>query len=816
MNNYEEFLSKLDRKAYHEGEVRWEEDGYQVTRSNHWSPPGCHNSCGVLLYVKDGKLEKVEGDPLSPHANGKLCMRCLNLPETTNHPDRVKYPMQRAGERGENKWKRISWDEALDLIKEKVDYFQSTYGNQSICLVHGTGRNVGWPVPVLAYLGFQTPMVLTLFFTGISCYLPRVLASNAAQGDYSIADASMGHEDRYVNGEWRVPGVVMVWGNEPIKSNADGYMGHWLVECIELGSKVISVDPRVTWWAVHADYHLQLRPGTDAALAMAMLKVIVDEDIYDHDFVENWSYGFDDMCEMIKDATPEWAADVCGLDPDQIRGAARLWATAGPGALQWGLPFEQQASCMGLNSATLNLVAICGYLDVPGGMLMVRNAYDLPLHLSERYLDPEMLALKINHKGPDAPWGDTVEYINILESNRPNAIKMYWFQSSNTLACTGMDAPRLYDIIKKAEFNVCADPFITPTSVAFCDLLLPIAMSPERNAIRTWWTPLRAQIKAYQYYEAVSDEELCLLVGKKLNPEAFAAWETDRDIIQWRLAENGSFIEGANQGDDFSGEEDEKTFAIYDTMYNLAGERWTGTLEDLENMGCYSYDKFNGQYHKYEKGLLRSDKEPGFSTPSGRFEFTPFTYKMWGWTPGPWYIEPYQSPVATPDIFKEYPLIMMTGGRSFEFFHSEHRQLPTMREFHQWPLLQINAVDAEKYGLVDGEWAWAENSQARFRQLVEITPTIKPGTIHVEHGWWFPEEEGAEPSLFGTFDSNPNNCIPQDITGPLGIAAPIKNMLVKVYPYKEGDIMPGEQVTREGNFSMQQARRESYEAQYWK
>jgi anaerobic selenocysteine-containing dehydrogenase len=814
VNNYEEFLGKLDRKAYHEGEVRWEEGEYQVTRSNHWSPPGCHNSCGVLLYVKDGKLEKVEGDPLSPHVNGKLCMRCLNLPETTNHPDRIKYPMIRAGERGENKWKRISWDEALDIIKEKVDYIQSTYGHQAICLVHGTGRNVGWPVPVLAYLGFQTPMVLTLYFTGISCYLPRVLASNAAQGDYSLADTSLGHEDRYANKEWQVPGVIMVWGNEPIKSNADGYMGHWLVECVQLGSKVISIDPRVTWWAVHADYHLPVRPGTDAALAMAMLKVIIDEDMYDHDFVKNWTYGFDEMLEMIKDATPEWAAEVCGIDAEDIRGAARLWATSGPGALQWGLAFEQQADCMGLNIATMNLVALCGYLDVPGGMVLVRNAFDLPLHLSENYLDPVMLSKKINHKGPDAPWGDSVEYLQIAEANEARQIRMYWFQSSNTIACAGQDPPRLYDIIRRAEFNVCADPFITPTAIAFCDLLLPIAMSSERNAIRTWWTPLRAQIKACSYYEAVSDEELCLIVGKKLNPEAFEAWETDRDIIQWRLAENSSFVEGANEAG-IGEDTDDGVFHIYDNMYNLGGERWTGALEDLENMGCYAYDKFNSEYYKYKNGRLRSDGEPGFATPSGKYEFTPFAYKMWGWPDGPYYLEPYQSPVETPEVYKEYPLIMNTGGRSFEFFHSEHRQLPSMREFHKWPLLQINAIDAEKYGLENGEWAWVENEQARFRQVVQITPTIKPGTIHVEHGWWFPEQKGEAPYFFGTFDSNPNNCIPADVTGPLRVAAPIKNMLVKVYPYKEGDVMPGEVVSKLDNFPLQKARRKAYEAKYF-
>ena len=285
---YKEFLDDLDRKAYHEGEWRWEEDGYTVTRSNHWSPPGCHNSCGFLLYTKDGKLEKVEGDPLSPFVNGKLCIRCLNLVESCNDPTRLKYPMKRVGERGEGKWERISWDEAYDIICEKVRYYQETFGNETISVAHGTGRNINWQVPYLAYVAFQTPHVCTQWFTGFSCYLPRLMAAQAAVGDYFVVDASVTHEDRYDNPEWRPPEVLIVWGNDPLKSNADGYIGHWLVECMQLGTKLISVDPRLTWWGTHAEIFLQLRPGTDAALAMAMLHVIINEDLYDHDFVDCW------------------------------------------------------------------------------------------------------------------------------------------------------------------------------------------------------------------------------------------------------------------------------------------------------------------------------------------------------------------------------------------------------------------------------------------------------------------------------------------------------------------------------------------------
>ena len=217
MADYREFLEKLDRKAYHEGEWQWQEGGYTVTRTTHWSPPGCHMGCGVLLYTKDNKLEKVEGDPLNAVANGKLCMRCLDLPEAVNHPDRLKYPLRRTGERGQDRWERISWDEAYDEITERVLAIKDEHGPESIVVVHGTGRNIGWQVPYFASACMETPNVSTFGFTGFACYLPRMIGTSAKYGDMIIVDASQAHPDRYANPDWQAPGVVLVWGNEPIK-----------------------------------------------------------------------------------------------------------------------------------------------------------------------------------------------------------------------------------------------------------------------------------------------------------------------------------------------------------------------------------------------------------------------------------------------------------------------------------------------------------------------------------------------------------------------------------------------------------------------
>ena len=196
MLTYQEYLDSIDPAAYHQGEWQWEEDGYTVTRGNQYTPPGCHDSCGILFYTKDGKLEKVEGDPFQPYSGGKLCMRCLDLVEAVNHPDRLKYPLRRMGERGENKWERITWEEAYDEICKNVRSIWATHGPEAILICHGTGRAITWQNPMLAHIAFKTPN-LNPVLSGWSCYMPRLVGAIAPLGDYALADAAIAHPQRY-------------------------------------------------------------------------------------------------------------------------------------------------------------------------------------------------------------------------------------------------------------------------------------------------------------------------------------------------------------------------------------------------------------------------------------------------------------------------------------------------------------------------------------------------------------------------------------------------------------------------------------------
>jgi anaerobic selenocysteine-containing dehydrogenase len=261
----------------HDKPYRYEEDGLTVTRSVAWSGPGCHDGCGVLLYTNsEGRLVKCEGDPENPFTEGRLCMRCLAMPEVTHHPDRLLYPMKRdPKDRGKDIWERITWDEAYTLVFTRFKEIADTYGAETIFCAHGTGRDIAQYITRLCKTFGSPNDVFPL--AGISCYLPRVVGCFAQIGSFVVADCSQQFADRYDNPEYRVPETMFIWGNYPLTSNSDGFFGHWVIDLMQRGMKIVMIDPRVTWLSSKATEHLRVRPGTDGALALGMLNVIINE-----------------------------------------------------------------------------------------------------------------------------------------------------------------------------------------------------------------------------------------------------------------------------------------------------------------------------------------------------------------------------------------------------------------------------------------------------------------------------------------------------------------------------------------------------------
>jgi anaerobic selenocysteine-containing dehydrogenase len=737
----------------------WEEDGYTVTRTTAWSAPGCHEGCGVLCYAKDGKLVKVEGDRENPFNQGRLCPRCLTTPDITYHKDRIIYPLKRdPSKRGDpDAWERVSWDEAFDLWESEFKKIIEKYGAESIQGFVGTGRDILWESQRLCY-AIGTPNV-TSYATGLACWMPRCVAYIMTVGLYMMPDCSQFFEDRFDHPDYRIPEVIIVWGNNCVSSSSDGMHGDWVVECARRGSKLIVIDPRLTWMAARADIWLQPRPAVDTAVAIAMLKTIIDEDLYDHDFVDKWCFGFDEMVEGLAKYDVDKLAEIAWVPAEKLKAAARLYASGNNSAVQYGLALDMQRHGVSAVRAGINMMAVCGNIDVPGGQFFAPDPGDV-VFFGWGWNDmPEEQREKLvgYHEYPIIQMGMTLAQPDLCliqaETEQPYGFHGGFIMGSNPVNCMSMeDTRRVMDVMNKHDFLVCMDYVMTPTAQSLCDLFLPIAMYHERDCLRSQYVDLQAlkHVPGVERPgEVKSDQEIILEMGKRFNEKMFP----------WN---------------DVAG------------MYNALMEKTPISFEELKERTWW-YPPDNA-YLKYETGKLRPDGQPGFPTPSGRVELFSNIGNMMGINPLPYYDEPYESPLSTPEIYNEYPIITMTGVRNIQFFHSEHRQVAKLREICKDPTFEINDTYAASIGVEEGDWCWIENSRGRIRQRAHLTCTLKPETASLSSGWWYPEMDPHEDPAYGALDFNPNILIEPGYQGETGFGGDCKALLCKIYKVAEGEM----------------------------
>ena len=718
----------------------------------------CHANCGVLAYVKDGDVIKIEGDPDYSNQGG-LCCRGTSALLHVNHPARINHALKRAGEKGENKWEQISWEEALDTCYREFKRISMTYGGDAIHCHRGTARDNMWQVGRLGNT-FNCPNECGVL-SGLACYLPRVSLMIMSYGGMQIADMSQFFARRYEDPNWVCPECTIVWGCNPTISNPDFYMGHWVTDVMKMGCKLISVEPRVTWLAAHADIHVRLRPGTDTYVAMGMLKVMIEEDLYDHDFVDRWTYGFDELSERARSFSLEDIEKITWVPKATIEEAARMFATSKPANIVWGLAIDMQSQGTPTAQAVAALWAITGNLDVPGGMCYTAApmGVDQPSAGGWGYYDllsEDMMKKRVGWmEFPMYRYGLTQSNPDIeLLEHQQGKFKGAWVQCSNAIACMSLEVEGWYEAMKGLEFVAAVDIFMTPTIQACADIVMPAQTWAEKHSVRAHYYFLSAITGSCAVEgEALSDCEINRRLGRK-----FDADEEFKNAIGRPLDVNGWPWET----------EDE----VYDEILKPSGF----TFDELRENGPV-YQKY--EYRKYETGGLRPDGQPGFNTPTGRIELWSTLLDKFGYDPLPYAEEPGIGPITTPDLFEDYPLIMITGARTTSFFHSEHRQVPRMRNLKKDNNVYLNPKTAEEYGLKNGEWVWVENVYGRCKAQVEVTNLYQdPRVIACDHAWWHPE--GDAEGLYESHDLNVNNLLP-GIPGRAGFGSNYKTTLVKLY-----------------------------------
>jgi len=738
----------------------------QIIRTGAWSAgPGCHGGCGVKLYIEDGQLTRVEGDEEHPYLQGRACPRVLAMTQYIYHPDRIKYPLKRIGERGEGKWARISWDEAFDTCEQHLREIREKYGAEAMIFGQGTGRDAGGPILFLAY-AYGSPNWCMFGLSGASCFTPRLAGMHTIAGDITFPDAAQFSPLRYNDAEWTPPKCLISWGRSLQGSQCtDHYFsGHWVIDLMKRGTKLVVIDPRCTWEASRATLWLQIRPGTDGALAMGMLNVIINEGLYDKDFVEKWTYGFDELKERVQEYPLEKVSEITWILEEKIVQAARLYAESKPAAIRFGLPFDCNAESTSVVHALVCMYAITGNIDIPGGNVIVRPPFGVTIYpystqeviqlygqeffenLSRKRIGADRYPLVKNFRA----WSHPDLIIEQMETEKPYPIKGLWCQTNNFMANTAPDPKRCYEAVRKLDFNVVVDTFMTPTAQAIADIVLPAATFPEKNSVFTTGVPLNAIRKAITVAECKSDWEINFELAKRLSPEA-VPWNNLNEMFTERLKPSGQ------------------------TFEELGKQVWALTPENHPSGGH--------PYQRHEKGQLRADGKHGFRTNTGKIELYSTTFESYGLDPLPYFEEPPESPVKTPEVWKKYPLILITGRRSPVLFHSEHRQIGWLREIEPDPTVEIHPDTAKACGIEEGNWVWIEGVRGKVKRKARLTPAVHPKMAMALHGWWYPERDGTAPYFYGIWEVNVNQLIPLGCQSKSGFGgAPYKTMLCRIYP----------------------------------
>jgi len=638
----------------------------------------CHGGCGVIAHVKDGKVIKVEGDLESPISNGTLCSKGLAVTQMAYSPERVTHPMKKV----DGEWQRITWDEALDEIATRFQSISDEFGPEHIVIGQGTGRDYESHLYRFANL-LGTPNVLT---AGHMCYVSRVASTLITVGTLPICD-------------YRAePKCIVMWGCNPQWTNPDEYKGGDFWTSYKKGSKLICIDPRKGFVAKKADLWLQLRPGTDAALAMGFLNVIIDEELYDQEFVENHINGWDEFKERVKEFPLERVEEITWVDKELIRKAARLYARTKPACIHWGVPTEQTNNCADCTRLSTGLIAATGNLDTPCGNVLYVNPPTRTVSEFSRHKDlsKEQLAKRLG--GDQFKLGGRVAVINPKKAwdsiliGEPYQLKAGLLCGTNPVM-TRANAREAYAALKKLDFLVVIDLFLTPTA-ELADIFLPAGTWLEQDHVADNWKRhgfALARQKCVEIGECWQDQKIFMELGKKMGQEW---WPTVEDALDYLL--------------------------------EPAGLTW----DEFKEKG---YLQGEMVYHKY--------KERGFSTPTGKVELYSTVLEKWGYDPLPKYTELPESPVSKPELLENFPYILNAGYRTPTYFHSANRMLPWLREIRPDPIVEIHPDTAKKENIQEGDWVWIESPRGRVKEKAKFNKGIDPRVIVAEHGWWYPEME---------------------------------------------------------------------------
>ncbi|MGV8073473.1 MAG: molybdopterin-dependent oxidoreductase [Syntrophobacteraceae bacterium] len=645
----------------------------------------CGMGCGATAQVRNGRLVKLTGLKNHPMNKGVLCARARNVEKIVYHPQRQLYPKKRTGD----KWTRITWDEALDTIAARLGSLKEQYGARSLAVCFG------FPVLTQGTLTisfmrrfcdvYGTPSV---FSVDAMCWRSRLIGSILTFGRYPMPDIDNSQ-------------CILVMGSNPYDSFPTT-TARVFPEALKREAKIIVVDPRLTPTAKKAHIHIQPRPGTDGIILLAMINVIIEEDLFDHDFVSKCCSGFDKLAEHIKPYTPEKAAEASWVPAERIREIARIFATTKPACIYSpNNALEESGNAVQNHRAISVLQAITGNYANKGGFITTSGLRHSPIRVldlvDEKPLGADSYPLFYSVYGRllGEGEGQTMLVPDAVLKGEPYPIRSAVVSGCNPVV-TWPNSKKVHEAFKKLDFLVVMDMFQTPTA-DLADIFLPAATCFERYQLFDFYGVLRAIPYAQlgrpviePEGESWSDMKFYLELAKRMGFGDYFPWQNDQEII--------------------------------DYMYQPTGLSVQKFIDESPE-GLY-IGKVN--YKDYEKR--------NFQTPSGKVELYSSELAKYGHDPLPTYKEPPEGPLSTPERLKEYPLILTTGARKFPMLGSQFRQVEVLYKMSPGAVIEVNPDTAGQYGLQDGDPARLETRMGSIEVKVMATPDIMPGVVALGHG----------------------------------------------------------------------------------
>ena len=659
----------------------------------------CPAGCWVRAHLQNGILKKVEPQPDVPL--GTICRIGRHSPDIVYDPERLKYPLRRTGAKGIHAFERISWDDAYGIIVDKLTGFKKKYGPESTAVYTGRGSfdmalcDMFQPADVAissassVLFPFGSPNTLGV---GALCYVSfAMIAPHVTMGEmYMTMDTDLENSE-----------LIVVWGANPA-TDSPPFSMQQIIRAQERGARTVVIDPRCSETAqlTGAEW-LPIRPGTDGALALAMINVLVEEELFDEDFADNWTQGFPDLCLLVQHYRPEVAAHITGVPQEKIRALARDIGDARGAAPVMYTGLEYSDSGVQAIRAVFTLWALAGQLDVPGGLLIRMRENVFPRNRDHLQSNPDMKKALGRDRFPVYSEYRGESHAIALPQSVLNGIpyKIRGLIILGGSLITAWPNPAVWKkTLAALDFLVSIDRYQTADS-AYADLVLPATTQYETTSYMRYGPLFKIRERMIEP-QGEARNDFLILAGLAERLGYGNLYPQTEEAILERALEN--------------------------TGFSVEEVRKAGGAVNLEPVMM--------QYKKWQKGLLRDDGQPGFNTPSGKFEITSTILAEHGYDSLPIYIEPLEGPQSRPDLVKDFPLVFNSGARTYYDFRSQHHGVQRLGNNQPDPMVTINTRDAAERNINNNDWVLVSTPRGSVKFRARVTDAIVQGAIDANMG----------------------------------------------------------------------------------